>query len=449
MHHRSIRRAVTASVTILILSSIAAFADTVPADGDAVTTGNQALVVLPDAAPGQVVTWPITFKLTCTGFNHAAPGATILLDLASASVPLDGHASATSTDIGPVPASWTPAGEGCPSPAPTLASNGSSTVSLTMPSTPGDSYLFTLMWSRFGVTGLSGSSAITFQVNVVSNTPPTLHVPANISAEATSPAGAAVSFTATATDAEDAPPPTPSCAPPSGSTFPLGVTTVQCSVADSGGLADSGSFVVSVADTTDPNLVGLPADQSVVTNDPSGTTLAYAAPMATDLADPSPTVGCSPASGTHIPTGTTTVTCTATDASGNDRSASFDVHVTYVRPVLWSATWGEPVATTGSTFIANPGRTVPVKVRIFADGVEQTHGEVVLATSTCAGVASGSMTMSWGGGRWNASLDSGSLGGPGCYVSTATLDGHVAGSFRIDIRDTAAASPSRRATAKP
>jgi hypothetical protein len=439
MERRTIRRAVAGAMAALILTTAGAFADTVPAD-DAVAPGNQTLVPLPDAAPGEVVSWPITFTLTCAGLSHAAPGATIQLDLASASVPLDGDVSATSTSIGPVPANWTPAGEGCPSPAPTLASSVPSTVSLTMPSTAGDGYEFTLMWSRSGTSGLSGSSAITFRVNVVANTPPTIHLPADIAAEATSPAGATVAWSASATDAEDAAPPTPTCVPASGWTFPLGVTAVQCSVTDDGGLHDSGSFQVTVVDTTAPSLVGMPADGGLVTGNPSGTTLAYTPPTATDLADPAPIVACLPASGSPIGVGTTTVTCTARDAAGNSAAASFAVAVTYVPPVAWSAVWGEPVATSGSTFVANPGRTVPVKVELLAGGVRQTQGSAVLTLATCGGASVGSVELAWGGGRWNASLDTGSLGGPGCYTATASLDGNVAGSFRIDLRGADAAS---------
>ena len=48
---------------------------------------------------------------------------------------------------------------------------------------------------------------------------------------------------------------------------------------------------------------------------------------ATDNVDPSPTVSCSPASGSLFSIGITTVTCSATDAAGNVRSGSFLVTV--------------------------------------------------------------------------------------------------------------------------
>ncbi len=442
MQRRVLRRAATAAMTVLLLTAIVAQADTVPADGDNVTAGNRGSIDLGTASPGQTLTWPVRFRLTCAGLSHAEPGATITLDQSGSIVPEGGSVSATTTTIGPVPADWTAANEGCPSPAPTLLSSAPSTVTMTMPPTPGP-HDFTVMWSRSGAAGLSGSTAITIHLEVVGNAPPQLNLPTNILAEATSPAGAAVTWTATATDQEDAPPPTPTCSPASGSTFDLGLTTVQCAVTDGGGATASGSFLVSVQDTTVPSLGAMPTDQHLTTTSPTGATLTYALPTATDVADPAPAVTCSPASGSTVPVGATTVTCTATDATGNSASGSFAVDVRYVTPTAWSVRWGEPVATSGSTFVANPGRTVPVKVEIFADGVEQSHGDATLELATCDGGSLGALDLGWDGGRWAAHLDTGRLGGPGCYEVTATLDGHAAGSFRLDLRrDSAAATKS-------
>ena len=47
----------------------------------------------------------------------------------------------------------------------------------------------------------------------------------------------------------------------------------------------------------------------------------------TDDCDEAPMVVCEPASGSTFKGGTTTVTCTATDASGNVSTATFDVTV--------------------------------------------------------------------------------------------------------------------------
>jgi YVTN family beta-propeller protein len=75
-----------------------------------------------------------------------------------------------------------------------------------------------------------------------------LNVPAPVTATATSPQGAAVTYTATASDPDDATVPAPSCDHPSGSTFPIGTTTVTCSATDADDTPGtvSGSFTVTV-----------------------------------------------------------------------------------------------------------------------------------------------------------------------------------------------------------
>lgn len=82
-------------------------------------------------------------------------------------------------------------------------------------------------------------------------TPPVLSLPDDITAEATDTSGAAVTYTASAMDDVDGPI-TPTCAPPSGSIFPVGTTTVQCSAMDGAGNTASGAFKVMVSYTAPP-----------------------------------------------------------------------------------------------------------------------------------------------------------------------------------------------------
>lgn len=82
-------------------------------------------------------------------------------------------------------------------------------------------------------------------------TPPVLSLPGNIIAEATGPNGAIVNFSATATDALDGPIGVIYSQNP-GTVFPLGVTVVTVSATDSAGNKASGSFTVTVRDTTPP-----------------------------------------------------------------------------------------------------------------------------------------------------------------------------------------------------
>jgi hypothetical protein len=89
------------------------------------------------------------------------------------------------------------------------------------------------------------SAPTTFTVSVGDTTPPVLKLPGTLSAIATSRSGARVGYTVTATDNVD-PNPTVKCTPPSGSIFPLGATTVNCTATDAAGNKSTGKFVVKV-----------------------------------------------------------------------------------------------------------------------------------------------------------------------------------------------------------
>ncbi len=136
--------------------------------------------------------------------------------------------------------------------------------------------------------------------------------------------GVAVSYTATATDNVGVA--SSSCLPTSGSVFPVGVTTVNCTASDAAGNAGRASFTVTVTleDTTPPDLT-VPANRTVEATGPAGAVVDYIA-TATDN-DVIASIECSPAPGSTFPLGDTTVTCTATDASGNQASDDFTVTV--------------------------------------------------------------------------------------------------------------------------
>src|SRR4029079_9238256 len=118
MDLKLIRRAAAFSVVAFLLSATAVFADTVPADGDAILPGNKAAIARGAAGPGQTITRSISFSLVCAGTSHPAENATITIQPQSFQKPLDGTISAGSTTIRPIPASWTDTPSGCPSPQP-------------------------------------------------------------------------------------------------------------------------------------------------------------------------------------------------------------------------------------------------------------------------------------------------------------------------------------------
>jgi HYR domain-containing protein len=170
--------------------------------------------------------------------------------------------------------------------------------------------------------------------NPCDNTPPIVTVPGNMTVEATSAAGAVVSFNATATDETSPANPAVTCLPASGSTFALGTATVNCSATDDHGNTGTNSFTITVQDTTPPTIT-LPAAISVPQMLPGGAVVTYGSVSATDAVGPAnPTVTCTPASGSTFPVGTTAVDCSAKDTAGNTGHASFNVTVVPSIPLL-------------------------------------------------------------------------------------------------------------------
>ena len=120
----------------------------------------------------------------------------------------------------------------------------------------------------------------------------------NITTPATGSSGAVVTFSASASDIVDGSI-TPSCLPPSGSTLPVGTTTVTCTATDVHGNTGSGSFSVTVQDTTPPVLT-VPANMNVAATGAGGAVVTYTA-SAVDAIDPTPTLVVRAAFGQHVP----------------------------------------------------------------------------------------------------------------------------------------------------
>jgi hypothetical protein len=155
-------------------------------------------------------------------------------------------------------------------------------------------------------------------------TPPALELPKDMTVEATSAAGAAVAYPASASDLVDGQVPI-TCSPPSGATFALGTTKVTCTATDKAGNTATGTFTVTVRDTKGPE-PDRPSDMTVEATSPTGAEVTYTA-SATDLVDGRLPMACTPPSGGTFPLGTTTVTCSATDKAGNTGTASFTIIV--------------------------------------------------------------------------------------------------------------------------
>jgi hypothetical protein len=225
-----------------------------------------------------------------------------------------------------------------------------------------------------------------FSVTVQDNQPPTVTVPSPITTEATSPAGAAVTFSASASDLID-PSPSLSCAPPSGSTFPLGTTTVRCTATDSSGNSVEEQFTVTVRDTTPPS-VTVPGTITTEATGPVGAVVTFSA-SASDLVDPSPNVSCSPSSGSTFPVTTTVVSCSATDASGNtSASKTFSVVVKDTTPptvVVPADITQEATGATGAkvTFAASANDVVSGAISPTCSPASDSTFAIAVTTVTC------------------------------------------------------------------
>lgn len=200
----------------------------------------------------------------------------------------------------------------------------------------------------------SNPATCSFTVTITDTQPPSITCPGNqVRSTDAGMCSAVVSYAVPAAT-DNCPGVSVSCIPPSGSTFPKGVTTVNCTATDGAGLTAGCSFTVTVNDTQAPTLT-CPANlirtlpPVCPTTGAAGLTVTYALPIASDNC-PGTTVACVPPSGTSFPMGTTTVTCTATDAAGNKASCSFKVKMFDVclqdttnaaLVILWNSQTGE------------------------------------------------------------------------------------------------------------
>jgi hypothetical protein len=108
------------------------------------------------------------------------------------------------------------------------------------------------------VTDTNYTGSTTGTLTIRDTTPPNLTLPADIIVEATSPAGAIATFTASANDIVDGGVPV-IFSHASGSTFALGTTSVTVSATDTAGNIATGAFTITVRDTTAPLICSLSA----------------------------------------------------------------------------------------------------------------------------------------------------------------------------------------------
>ena len=207
---------------------------------------------------------------------------------------------------------------------PTIADNCSATASNNAPA----SFPLGTTTVTWTVTDGSGNTATATQVvTVVDNIDPVVVCPSDFTAYgAADSTMTSVSWTAaTATD---------NCSIDTiysdvqiGAYLPLGSTVVTYVAIDGSGNTDTCSFTITVVDTVSPVITNCPADITQNNDlDSCGAVVNWTAPTYYDNSDYY-TVSASHASGDYFPVGTTTVTITVADSSGNTSVCEFDVTV--------------------------------------------------------------------------------------------------------------------------
>lgn len=215
---------------------------------------------------------------------------------------------------------------------PTAYDDGSGDVYVNCDNPPGNYSIGQYTVNCQATDSRSNTSYTSFSFEVEDSTAPSFDgVPSSpFIVEALSSSGALVEFDSlSATDAVDQDVYL-SCSPQSGTFLSLGMTDVTCFASDDAGNGSQVTFQVLVQlvdDDVPPTLYGVPADFEALASGPSGGTVNFTAPTATDAIYGSVPVNCTPASGSTFAIGTTNVSCSAQDGSGNSVSASFNVTV--------------------------------------------------------------------------------------------------------------------------
>ncbi|MBI1761535.1 MAG: choice-of-anchor J domain-containing protein [Acidobacteria bacterium] len=223
------------------------------------------------------------------------------------------------------------------------AAPGTSGTCGTVTCTPASGSSFAKGVTTVTCTSSTGGGTTSFTVTVNDNIAPVITCPANITTNvAAGTCAATVNYSAPTVTDNCPGVGAPTCVPASGSTFQKGTTTVNCTVQDASANSASCSFTVTVVDNIPPVLT-CPADINVGT---AGTTsvVTFTNPTGTDNCPPTTLAStCNPPSGFAFPLGTTTVTCTVTDAANNTTTCAFRVNVNK----LTVGSLSDPLACTG------------------------------------------------------------------------------------------------------
>lgn len=240
-------------------------------------------------------------------------------------------------------------------------------------------------------TNVVASSSASFTITVIDNQVPLISAPANISVVATSAAGAMVTYVA--------PVGTDNCASTtvmtaglvSGSTFPIGVTTVTYTVTDASGNTASASFTVTVVGVAP--VIAVPENIRQNSDEGQcGASVSFAATETTAI--PASTIvytedGQTIVSGHFFSVGTHTITATATNAVGTS-SGTFIITVTDKQAPT-------AIAKNITVGLSAVGGTVSISAADVNNGSSDACGiasmTVMPASFSCANIGANTVTL--------------------------------------------------------
>jgi len=284
---------------------------------------------------------------------------------------------------------------------------------------------------------LGGAAACSFTVTVINPSPLTIACPGAITRSTESgqcSATAAYAPTASGGSGSRA----INCLPSSGSRFPKGNTTVVCSATDTAGNTATCSFNVTVNDSEKPQ-IACPANVTLACSVDALVPVSFSV-TATDNCDSLPAVTSIPPSGSGFPVGSSTVTSTARDNSGNTATCTFTV----TRAALGFTGFLSPIGgadASGGSF-ASPLRafklksTIPVKftsacsasavlsgthtLQVIKYSDATTAGDPIDASPQDAATTGDQFRIT--GGEWRFNLDTQATGmSVGIWQLVATL----------------------------
>ena len=249
---RKFNIALSLALILTMLFTSVALADTVGADSDIATPGNQNSLTVA-ANPGATVTATVGLAVEWNGSKHLQPGDSLTLENSVSNLPSDYSVSSVSTTV---PSGW--------SKDYGIFDAGDSTISFIAPTTPGP-HTYNLKWDNSNNTACMDTtedcvtSGTAFTINLTVNSAPTNTTPSVVVTGVTDGVsyvkGLVPAAICSVTDAQDGP--SSFAATLSAITGPysnngIGLQTASCSHTHTGGLTATASATYSIVDDTPP-----------------------------------------------------------------------------------------------------------------------------------------------------------------------------------------------------